>query len=246
MDNLDTINLAGFQFSQKTSRYSHPKILLVEDSPVAEDLMRHLFRRIDSHSSVKCVPTAESALSLLESSHYDLVIADHFLAGKKTGLDFWRICHEKFAKLPVVLTSAMSKSEFLSLVKPAEQPFYLPKPISTENRIQMLKKFMSEALIQKKNRPSLASYIFDTTTFLGIILLFLIVPNQILGTKQDAHKIFQPSKIQELPAEDIQVQPAPPPTPINVKDIITPELKQRVDEIVKRANEINALNPHVL
>src|ERR1700761_3143659 len=74
-----------------------PRVLLVEDDPTSEDLVKMICEKIDDRIKVRCVKTAEQAENILSTdSLYDLIIADHFLDGKETGLDLWNACQREY------------------------------------------------------------------------------------------------------------------------------------------------------
>jgi CheY-like chemotaxis protein len=233
MDKLQTINLTGAKFSGRTPyHYPKPKMLLVEDNLESAALMQYLCQKINCNLNVSCVPSAQSALHLLEKdSHYDLIISDHFLTGETTGLELWKICKEKF-KIPFLVTSGLTTKEFLMLLNGNEKaPPFLSKTLAKNMRQQILEGFLNETL--KKPRTvskTFAGFLFDTMTFIGIVLLLCVLPN---------HLSFQPTPI-EL-KEKVKMDAQPQPKHINVKEIITPELRQRIDRIVRRADEINDL-----
>src|ERR1700677_3591971 len=99
-------------------KFNH-RVLLVEDSPESENLIRQICEKVDSEMHLKCVDSAEKAKEILEenSGDFDLVIADHYLNGPMTGLDLWKACRKKLHKVPFIMTSSLSADQLLKLTE---------------------------------------------------------------------------------------------------------------------------------
>lgn len=81
-------------------------VLLVEDDPFWQNVISRNIRRATDACKITYVTTAEQAIVMLNSNHpFNLIIADQFLDGDKTGYDLWRVCQERGFHVPFLLTS---------------------------------------------------------------------------------------------------------------------------------------------
>jgi DNA-binding NtrC family response regulator len=121
------------------------KIFVVEDDHACETVLRRVIRSIDPQAKIDWLESAEDAFQLMTDEEnkgktYDLIIADIFLAGKSTGLDLWRACHELYPLTPMLLTSGLQVDRFLETVgKETVAPPYLPKPFYLGECQQVIK-----------------------------------------------------------------------------------------------------------
>jgi DNA-binding response OmpR family regulator len=109
------------------------KALVVEDDiwlkPVIELALLQTYPIVH----VDWVETVDDAIKKVQSTDYQLIVADIFLKGSKTGLDFWDHCHEVRPETTVLLTSAIPIELFLERsAHGRDNPLYLPKPFSLE------------------------------------------------------------------------------------------------------------------
>jgi response regulator of citrate/malate metabolism len=128
------------------------RVLIVEDDPACETILRHIVRSVDSAAVIDSADNAEAAtLKLVQELEgrgqpYDLVIADVFLAGKLTGLDLWRIYGEFCPAPPVVLTSSLPFPRLLGATAADENvPSFLPKPFYAEECRRIIRRFVASA-----------------------------------------------------------------------------------------------------
>lgn len=119
-------------------------VFVIEDDPEMFTLLERVLRGIDPTVEVDWALSAEEAIDQLVSRirrrknllreaepPYDLIVADIFLHGNKTGVDLWRTCTELFPRIPIVVTSGMSMEKFFrTLGDTAVSPPYLAKPFS--------------------------------------------------------------------------------------------------------------------
>ena len=114
------------------------KVLVLEDDLDMCLMIEHVLRSIEPLISLDWATTAEGAIlelaSALTESHeppYDLIVADVFLDGKSTGIDFWRTCQEFSPDTPILVTSSLSLDRFFSIVgRDCISPPYLQKPFT--------------------------------------------------------------------------------------------------------------------
>lgn len=86
------------------------RILLVEDDPFWQAVLRHNIRSVSKNSEVDCVRSGAEAKNLLDDDDQDfgLIIADQFLDGDMTGYDLWDHCQKTGNDVPFLLTSGNS------------------------------------------------------------------------------------------------------------------------------------------
>lgn len=124
------------------------RILVVEDDVALSFLVERLALNINPEIRVDWVTSAEQAVPLLKSKtgncKYDLIFADIFLDGERSGLDLWRYCQESFPSVPIVVTSAMPMEKFFAAIgRNSISPAYLPKPFLPRECFQVLKGMLS-------------------------------------------------------------------------------------------------------
>ncbi len=261
MNSVRSIDLTGAQFKNTLPKrqFKH-RVLLVEDSQESENLMRHICETVDGNMRLKCVKTAEEAQQLLQSnSNFDLIIADHFLAGQKTGLDLWRNCQERFRQIPFMMTSSLTNEEFIQKTDHEwNYPLFLHKPFNRKDCQQMIEWYLGETpKVRRKAKPlqnqseakavskSILEKIFrllGAATFIA----FLIFSTQVKMSKkvlpenlrQNEFKTIQPANIIN---EKLEIPKVTPKKVIEFKDVFTPDLMHRIARIEKRADEINEI-----
>lgn len=118
------------------------KVLLVEDEPHWQMMILRTLRAIDQRISVRCVKSVKHAQQILfDDSSYDMIISDHYLEGKHTGLDLWRDCRERKHSIPFVVVSGIREEKFEALIDAAEaleRPIYVAKPFEIERMRDIL------------------------------------------------------------------------------------------------------------
>ena len=136
-----------------TPRSKARRVLVVEDDLALTTVIDQVLYTIDPDIECDWVSSAELAAAkikeMLERSTdrpYDLVLADIFLEGNKSGLELWEFCREQFPDMPIVLTSAMPVDRFLSSIgKNLICPPYLPKPFRAGECRQVLEGMLNYA-----------------------------------------------------------------------------------------------------
>jgi CheY-like chemotaxis protein len=241
-----TSSLSSLQL-QWASPTHQPKysVLLIEDSRASEVFIRHLCKVTSKDISLRCVGTGELALCLLEANpQYNLIIADHFLAGTLTGLDVWKVCSEKFEHIPFLMSSALSKEEFSKLVgDDIGGPLYLPKRLNLDTFGKILKEFLEDALVidRVRRRRSvrslnfvhtfsdlLPSYLFNLVSVVGVFIMLLVIPYhtpihemQTSGALQDI-EFRNTSTNPARPQEELKTRSSPFQQHENFRDFVEP------------------------
>lgn len=107
------------------------KVLIVEDDPVWQAMLRQSIKSRHPGTEVQAVSSVKKARQIIRSSgDLDFVIADFCLEGKETGLDLWKECESKHRHIPFLLVSGMSE-ESLSpgFTAGRNRPIYLSKAL---------------------------------------------------------------------------------------------------------------------
>lgn len=112
----------------------YKRILLIEDDASCQTIMASVIHSVSPGATVDIESSAEGALNALtyqrQTGHaYDLIIADIFLAGKKTGIELWQDWFDQFRDTPLVLTSSIPLLKYFDYIGPNNcAPSYLLKP----------------------------------------------------------------------------------------------------------------------
>lgn len=110
------------------------RVLIVEDDRALETVLNRVLESISPTLTVDWVTTAEEALTRVREASkagrpYDLVIADIFLEGQRTGLEFWQQCQIACPGTAIVIMSSMPIDRFFtSIGTEIISPPYLQKP----------------------------------------------------------------------------------------------------------------------
>jgi DNA-binding response OmpR family regulator len=137
---------------QKHSTEGRKRVLVVEDDGALEHFWGFVLERIDPDMEMVWAESVEEAENLIAKEHdrgrdFDLVIADIYLLGGKTGLQLWEKHRNELGAPPFIVTSSLSTGQFMKAggSEPG-LPCYLQKPLDPRECIPMI-----EGLL---NRPS--------------------------------------------------------------------------------------------
>jgi two-component system, OmpR family, alkaline phosphatase synthesis response regulator PhoP len=127
--------------------FERPKILVLDDEPDVRNLLSRILK--EENYQVSEADTAESALSCIEESLPDLVIADINLPGM-SGLDFFKLVKETQPQLPFIFLSGLTDEfdKVLGLELGAED--YITKPFG----VRELKARVKVVLRRIKNKTA--------------------------------------------------------------------------------------------
>jgi len=116
----------------------HPeKILVVEDNMSMLLLVQKAIFKVLPNAEVSSAVSLEEAFAILiknsdihDKKPYDLVIADIFLEGNGTGLDFWRVICGTYPQIPFLIISSLAEDKVMSNVLEHEKKnlIYFRKP----------------------------------------------------------------------------------------------------------------------
>ena len=130
---------------------SKRKILLIEDDLSLEPMLSSILHDIDPSIEMDSVTSAEAAISKLEEAQrsskknpYELIIADIFLDGKITGVDFWDLCRNIYPKMPTLVMSGLPLNKFFDFIGPNNVcPPFLEKPLHLLECRQTLQRMLN-------------------------------------------------------------------------------------------------------
>ncbi len=113
------------------------RVLIIEDDRALEAVLSRVLKSISPEIQCDWVGSAEDALVKIKqgiaskSKKYDLILADIFLEGKITGIDFWQTCQVLCPSTTVLVMSSMPVDCFFETIgSKAVSPPYLAKPFS--------------------------------------------------------------------------------------------------------------------
>ena len=126
-----------------------PSILIVED----EQKLRRVIelQLTDEHFLARAVPDAETALPLLHTEHFDLILTDFKLPGMN-GLEFLQAVKRFDAALPVVVMTAYGTVESAVDAMKAGASDYILKPFSLVELLIIIQKELDSRHLRDENR----------------------------------------------------------------------------------------------
>lgn len=119
------------------------KILVLEDEPITRSLLQAILRK--EGYQVTITSSFEEADGAWQRGKYDLVIADYFLEGTRTGADFVRSMRNGDRKVPAIALSIADNGENREAIEEAGFDFYLPKPIDVRLLSDAIEKLLNAA-----------------------------------------------------------------------------------------------------
>lgn len=111
------------------------RIMVVEDELSAAQLFKRWLSSVGY--DVVTAPTAENALTRLAQQHYDLVLTDVDLPGR-SGLDLTRILHERYPKMPVVVTTGHRSLDVASAAVSSGALSFILKPMNKQMLVERI------------------------------------------------------------------------------------------------------------
>jgi DNA-binding response OmpR family regulator len=122
-------------------------VLVVEDDLCLQPVLEKLI--MSAMGQVRVIWSTEAEVAervLLAAEHQPLaILADFYLDGNLTGLDFWRFCQNRFDQVPFAMVSNLGLDHFFKLVGPRSvAPTFLPKPFYAEDLRRLLATFRAE------------------------------------------------------------------------------------------------------
>lgn len=126
-DNSDWIsfyyqNSMNAEFLQYTEYYiralkDFKKILIIEDDPTSFRILQSFIKTYDEE--VKCFYAAneKDAIEIIHTFHCDLIIADYFIEGDKTGLDICQHMSQEFPEITCTIVSSLKHDQYQEILK---------------------------------------------------------------------------------------------------------------------------------
>lgn len=107
------------------------RVLVVEDSVDLAVVLERVIRSVARGAELDWVETAAAGLHRIHTRPYDLVLADYFLGGVRSGLTLYDECtrHQELAVFAMM--SSLKVDNFLALTNARPIPF-LPKPFTVD------------------------------------------------------------------------------------------------------------------
>ncbi|MCR9192764.1 MAG: response regulator [Gammaproteobacteria bacterium] len=120
------------------------RILVVEDNPVAQMIEKTILE--ESGLEVDCVESGESALSLIEKCHYDLILMDIGLPGidgieTAKQIKNYESSHH-LTSVPIIAITANANQANESLCLAAGMSEMIGKPLRSEQASSLVAKYL--------------------------------------------------------------------------------------------------------
>ena len=100
-------------------------------------MMDRIIKSLDQRIVIDWSTSAEEAIQLIyaekkanKKTPYDLIVADIYLDGFKTGLDLMEVCAQIFPEIPFVLTSVNDISGYMKSLDCVNYEYFLKKPFN--------------------------------------------------------------------------------------------------------------------
>jgi DNA-binding NtrC family response regulator len=125
-----------------------PRILIIEDDTAVSDSLRHLLESL--HHKVETASTVESAVQLVGTGQFDVVVTDLNLTGpaateNRSGLELVRHLHKHNPRLPVILMTGNHTTE-IAIEATKQGAFdYIPKPVDPQDFLDMIEKAVASS-----------------------------------------------------------------------------------------------------
>jgi DNA-binding response OmpR family regulator len=136
------------------------RVFILEDDLDLGPVIENVIRNMSSTIILDWATSVDNAISYLRAHledpsqpPYDMIVADLFLEGKTTGIQFWKTCQELFPKTPILMTSSLSLDRFFKIIgKDSITPPYLQKPFTLNECKQMFEALLSYSSHEKTNQ----------------------------------------------------------------------------------------------
>jgi CheY-like chemotaxis protein len=110
------------------------RVLALDDDPVTQRLLELTLRQVGGFDAT-IVHSAQRALELLRTEHFDVVIADAMMPDMN-GREFRRAARAAGARMPIVILSAASATELGWAAESAAEGGWLRKPFKPRELVQ--------------------------------------------------------------------------------------------------------------
>lgn len=113
------------------------RILVVDDEREVRDVLEDILER--QNLDVETASTCEQALTRLETSDFDVVLADHYLGDGMTGVELCGHIAANWPTVPTIILTAYGNIDIAISALRAEAFDFLTKPCRTENLVQAVR-----------------------------------------------------------------------------------------------------------
>ena len=120
---------------------SGSRVLLVEDDATLGWVLAEVLQR--AGLSVAIATSAEQALHRLQTTAFDIVIADIGLAGDRSGVDLCDAIRSE-SRVPLVLISGIDADELADVAGECGANAWMQKPIDADRLVRIAKKFLGQ------------------------------------------------------------------------------------------------------
>lgn len=122
---------------------SDPAVLIVEDDAALKPLWISVFAQVAPGARIDWVLTEEAAERKIRErvaigELYDIIIADIFLSGKRSGLDLWRRYGMDGSEFVVVTGASPEKVAALTKDEEMPPPRFLHKPLEPKALLSLI------------------------------------------------------------------------------------------------------------
>ena len=125
-------------------KHLRPRVLVAEDDVWLRPILAAGLQEVVPGVEIDWVETADDALSMIQATEYQLVIADIFLRGDQTGLGIWNQCQLHRPEMPVLLTSSIPIDVMtLAMAREGAEVRYLKKPFNLNECKQVFEAMLS-------------------------------------------------------------------------------------------------------
>lgn len=121
-------------FNAHRRRCSVDRALVLEDDRFAQMMFGRIIRnRVIQLEPIFATNVADAQISMGHIENIRLIIADVFLEGPRSGIDFYKFLIKTKGFPPVIFTSSISEWDFRQLLgESLDPPRYLQKPFSPQ------------------------------------------------------------------------------------------------------------------
>lgn len=135
------------------------RILVVDDNAINLRVTAGLLSEYDI--TVDCANSGEEAIRLIRRTKYDLVFMDHMMPGMD-GMEVTKIIRDShdayFLSLPIIALTANTINGVEEMFKEAGMNDFLPKPVTTAELEEMLKKWIPKEKFKEGRKEKTGSF----------------------------------------------------------------------------------------
>ena len=117
------------------------RVLVVEDNPVAQTVIRHVLRRFPAE--VQCASSGREALARTRQTHYDLILMDLQMP-EMDGLETTSAIRENpdYKDVPILALTANSSDEYRVLCEQRGMQDFLAKPVQSAELLASINRYL--------------------------------------------------------------------------------------------------------